>query len=1022
MKKLLLSVILLLTFLQIANAVTPVLSANATQICFDGTTYPLLNVVAGSGKSTYVGSVINDPTDPIAIKGIYFTATSATGFTLTSNTQSVVKDADISMTLEASTGFYILKIKPSGIGYATVSVTATNGSSNSSTYKVYIAASSASAYGANTIFPTLTSNASAVALIDDNYMFVGDDEFNVIRMYSKKVSGQPLYSVDITTASGGASGDEFDLEAATVSSSAYNGGRRIYWIGSEGNTSSGNLAPTRARIIATDMSGTGAGTTLTVKSYFDNMRSTLTSWGDNCSWNFTASGAKGMAPKQLDGFNIEGLTLTNAGGSAYIGFRAPCVPLKGTTPASNNSNRLYAVVAPVTNFEDMMNVSGNSSVTPVMGEPILFDFGGLGIRDMVRVGGNKYVIIAGLYQGGGTPAIYLWDGVVPSNPGLNPITTATSSLIKLPLNLTDLIHVQTDASINGHPEAITAEQIGNYLYIHVICDDGSVIWYNDGTAAKDLTNPEFAKYRQDTYVYSLTGDPVLQLTSTATSTTQTINAGSPISNITYIWGGAATGVTVSGLPTGVTTTINTPGQNVFISGTPTVSGTFNYTVTTTQASGTAVVLTGTIDVTPVVAPTLVLTSGSDAQSVVQGTAISSIVYSYGGGATDVNVTGLPAGFTATKDAIAKTIIISGSSASVLPTTTYTLTTVGTTPAVTLTGTITVTADPNAAAMSNSGGSLSQTVVPGVAITPIVLTWAGGSTGINVTNLPAGLTAANDMVAKTVTIMGTPTATGTYTATTVGGTLTPVTLTGTITVGSSSTETFESLTSTNLSTGSDKTQALPINGQTWNVISTRLNTSATYANGGNNSLRMLYGTGALITPLLQGTQTVSFYVKVSSATVTTSVQVFLSTDGGTTYGGTAIKTVALTGASYVLVSVPLTETSNNVKLKILNAGGSSQSSSYNVYIDDVTYTPASGTPTAYKEANNNIDIHLIQTANDLTIKGAEVSQLSICDLTGKSLVNNIASQSINIGSLCKGIYIILIETKDGTIASEKFIKR
>jgi len=511
MKKLFIGGIILFSCLsaihgQTFRSTSPTLSANATQICFDGTSYPLLKIVSGSGTSSYVGSVINDPTDPIATKGIYFKASNATGFSLASSNTSVVTTSNISMTF-VSGDTCVLKIKPTGVGYATITVQATNGSNTSATYTINVAASAASAYGANTIFPTIIADASAVAAIDSDYMFIADDETNVIRMFNRKMSGQSLYTLDITSGGGGASGEEFDLEAATVSSSAYNSGRRIYWMGSLGNSKKGASKPYRDRVIATDMSGSGVSTTLTVKSYSANMRSALISWGDANSWGFTASAyaasSGGMIPKRIDGFNIEGLSVTHAGETAYVGFRAPCVPIKGTTPSS--SNRKYALLAPITNFETMMNVSGKSSITPTIGEPVLFDFAGLGIRDLVRVGNNKYILIAGLYQGGGTPAVYLWDGVVPSNSGTNPITTATSSLLKLPLDLTDLVQPSADGGVEGHPEAILAEQVDSTLYIHLICDNGTVVYYNDAQAAKDLSvsQPQYSKFRMDSYKYSL---------------------------------------------------------------------------------------------------------------------------------------------------------------------------------------------------------------------------------------------------------------------------------------------------------------------------------------------------------------------------------------------------------------------------------------------------------------------------------------------------------------------------------------
>lgn len=87
--------------------------------------------------------------------------------------------------------------------------------------------------------------------------------------------------------------------------------------------------------------------------------------------------------------------------------------------------------------------------------------------------------------------------------------------------------------------------------------------------------------------------------------------------------------------------------------------------------------------------TLTATSNNKDQTLASGTAISSIVFTWGGDATDAAVTGLPAsGLSFVKDATAKTITISGTPTANV---TYSITTSGTTgTATTLSGTITVT--------------------------------------------------------------------------------------------------------------------------------------------------------------------------------------------------------------------------------------------------------------------------------------------------------------------------------------------
>ncbi len=100
-------------------------------------------------------------------------------------------------------------------------------------------------------------------------------------------------------------------------------------------------------------------------------------------------------------------------------------------------------------------------------------------------------------------------------------------------------------------------------------------------------------------------DADIVLTSVAGTTNQELCINSTITNITYTISGGGTGGTVSGLPAGVTGVFS--GGVFTISGTPTVSGTFNYTVTTT---GTCVqkTATGTILVNPLPTPDFSVTA------------------------------------------------------------------------------------------------------------------------------------------------------------------------------------------------------------------------------------------------------------------------------------------------------------------------------------------------------------------------------------------------------------------------------
>ena len=139
---------------------------------------------------------------------------------------------------------------------------------------------------------------------------------------------------------------------------------------------------------------------------------------------------------------------------------------------------------------------------------------------------------------------------------------------------------------------------------------------------------------------TVTPNNTIVLSSAVGTNNQTHCINTAITNITYSTIGA-TGATFSGLPAGVTG--NWLANVVTISGTPTVSGTFNYTVTLTGGCGT-ITATGTITVSP--NNTVVLSSavGTNNQTHCINTAITNITYSTTG-ATGATFSGLPAGVT-----------------------------------------------------------------------------------------------------------------------------------------------------------------------------------------------------------------------------------------------------------------------------------------------------------------------------------------------------------------------------------------
>ena len=97
--------------------------------------------------------------------------------------------------------------------------------------------------------------------------------------------------------------------------------------------------------------------------------------------------------------------------------------------------------------------------------------------------------------------------------------------------------------------------------------------------------------------------PTLQLTSSVSSTNQTVCANTAIVPIIYTFGGTATSATVTGLPIGVSASI--ANNTVTITGTPTtaIGSPFNYSITTNGGSCGTVSLNGSITINPNIVPT-----------------------------------------------------------------------------------------------------------------------------------------------------------------------------------------------------------------------------------------------------------------------------------------------------------------------------------------------------------------------------------------------------------------------------------
>jgi hypothetical protein len=268
-------------------------------------------------------------------------------------------------------------------------------------------------------------------------------------------------------------------------------------------------------------------------------------------------------------------------------------------------------------------------------------------------------------------------------------------------------------------------------------------------------------------------------TVSAASSTPTVCINTAITSITHTTTGASGIGTATGLPTGVTALWAS--NTITITGTPTASGIFNYSIPLTGGCGT-VSATGTITVSAV----NTVSNASSTPTVCINTAITAITHTTTGATGIGTATGLPTGVTALW--ASNTITITGTPTA-SGTFNYSIPLTGGCGTVSATGTITVSA-----VNMVSNASSTPTVCINTAITAITHTTTG-ATGIGTaTGLPTGITAL--WASNTITITGTPTASGTfnYSIPLTGGCGT-VSATGTITVSAVNTVSNASSTPT-----------------------------------------------------------------------------------------------------------------------------------------------------------------------------------------------------------------------------------
>ena len=319
----------------------------------------------------------------------------------------------------------------------------------------------------------------------------------------------------------------------------------------------------------------------------------------------------------------------------------------------------------------------------------------------------------------------------------------------------------------------------------------------------------------------------------------------------------ATGIgAATNLPAGLSASFSGDANagTITISGTPTAAGSFNYSIPLTGGCGT-VNATGSITVNPI----NTASTPAPVTTCIDVALASSITISTTGATGIGTATGLPAGVTASfsGDATAGTITISGT-----PTAAgsfnYSIPLTGGCGTVNATGSITVNP------INTASTPAPVTACINVALAPSITISTTGATGIGTaTGLPAGLSASfsGDATAGTITIIGTPTAAGSfnYSIPLTGGCGT-VNATGSITI-----------TQENTVTGPTPTPNFCINEQ--------LSTTVTFNTTGATGIGAAIGLPAGLTASFSGTASAGTITIIGTPTIAGSFIYSIPLTGG-----------------------------------------------------------------------------------------------------------------------------------------------
>ncbi|MFD7398631.1 hypothetical protein ACFV60_26775 [Streptomyces virginiae] len=441
-------------------------TAGAAALLVAALTVPAQAVTYGTPtialSASYLSGAVGATGDPVVNVTVSQSGADASALTVSvsaSSKASVAGTGDATFT--GGGAVRQLAVAARGRGYTNLTVKVTGLGGKTATKTLSYAASAAVQNPADARYLTGSADASAAVDVGGGYAVVADDESNVLRLYDRSRSGAPVRTWDFSSQLGVSK--EVDIEGATRI------GNTIYWTGSLGNNKDGEYKAPRNTVFTTTVSGSGASAQLTYGRSYKKLRDDLVAWdkANGNKYGFAAGTAEGEAPKQIDGFNVEGLEFAPGSTStAYLGFRAPLAPV---VPGGK------ALIVPVTNFDQVLA----SGVKATFGPGIELDLGGLSVRDIRKNAAGQYLILAGSWAADDNSdpyALYQWDGV----PGHAPVKRADLPTTD-PGGWEAIVEVP-DLTVPG-------------ARVQLITDSGSADLYGDGTEAKDLTHAEWKKAR-----------------------------------------------------------------------------------------------------------------------------------------------------------------------------------------------------------------------------------------------------------------------------------------------------------------------------------------------------------------------------------------------------------------------------------------------------------------------------------------------------------------------------------------------